>query len=202
MSKRFLFYRPVAPKSSEAILEVTQEILTEADFIRSTGRDAMHLTLLTERMLQRSKIPKSFNPHYTSYEANRRNFVSKDTVAWEPADISPTGAKGIFGALVINTEKPEWLSHERNSARKVANIQYDQMALKNDAYSPHITVGRFIGTDKDWDGFYECERLLQATWAKLGTITLQPLRLIYGEHSWEFQHRQRSNPPVEEQVSA
>jgi len=201
MSKRFIFHRPVSPKSGERIHEVTQEILASADFIHRVGSDALHLTLLSEKMLLNNKIPRTFNPYYESYSFSRRSFTSRDTEAWNPADINPTGAKGIFGALVIDTEKPEWLSRERTSVRKVADIHNSQMSFKNSAYSPHVTVGKFIGTKQDWDGFYECERLLQAAWKEIGAITLNPLRLAYGDHSWEFQSLLESRTLTEEQVA-
>ena len=182
-----MFHRPVSQESGERILEVTHEILADADFIHTVGSDALHLTLLSQKMLHGNKTPRTFNPSYASFAVNRGAFTSKDVVAWGSASITPTGAKGIFGALVIDTEKPEWLSRERTSARKVSGIRNDQMSFKNSAYSPHITVGKFLGTKQDWDGFYECEQRLQSAWTEVGAITLNSLRLDYGDNGWEFQ---------------
>ncbi|MCA9301643.1 hypothetical protein KC974_03770 [Candidatus Saccharibacteria bacterium] len=198
MLKKFIFHRPVSQESGERILEVTQEILADVDFIHRVGSDAMHLTLLSQKMLRCNKVPNSFNPNYTSFAFNRRVFASKDTEAWNSANITPIGAKGIFGALVIDMEKPEWLSRERTSARKVAGIRNDQVSFKNSDYSPHVTVGKFIGTEQDWDGFYECERRLQTAWTEIGAITLGPLRLDYGEQGWEFQPSLKSKVSAEE----
>lgn len=150
----------------------------------------MHLTLLNERMLKRRRVPESFLPHYGAYDNMRRNFVSKVSEPWNEVDIPSLGAKARYGALTVAAEKTDWLIKERTAARRVAGIPPGCLAFDDSEYYPHITLGRFDGSMQDWNGFYECEALLIKALSGIDSVSLSPLRLKYGQQSWEFQRSQ------------
>jgi len=196
LTNNFLFHRPVAPKSVEELKGPIQETLRDADFIQITPEDMLLLSLLHSGMLDGHTTPDRFIPYYDAYDSCRRDFATRDTSSWEEAEVAKLGVRAIKRALIITTDGPDWLRRERNAVRRTSGIPSSRLLFKDSKYNPHVTIGKFIGTVEDTGGLYECEGTLNSLLEDIKTIRLGPLRLECGEHSWQFQRKQRLEPPI------
>ncbi len=189
VERGFLFHRPVAPSSAKELHEIAHEVLDKADFIDIIPPERLHLSLFHLGMLSCRDIPSTFIYNYSVYDANRSSFSTYQTAPWEEVNIATTGVKALRNSIVIIAKQDYWLRKERKNVIGVSQIPKRKLSFANNAYNPHISLGKFIGELKDIEGFYECEKTLAKALDSVKTVTLEPLRLEYDQHSWVFHSR-------------
>lgn len=188
--KKFIFYRSVSDKNSTELHDATRQVVKNMDFIHPIQPANLHMTILSWKML--SKEPVGFISNYSSYDVNRKKFDFGNVSSWENVEVNVKEVRVVKNVLSIFLDKPEWVGRERNAIRRVSNIREDHISFRNSEYNPHISLGKFVGSIKDFDGLDEAESELSTALRGVKAVILSPLRFKGNNNNWEFQPRQLS----------
>ena len=177
----FTYYRPVSRVHRDTIYDAAGELL-KADFINPIAAHGLHVTLLSRRMLHRPpRLP-------TIQQALPDSKTRFSATASRPAHVKYGQLKGMKKLLAIVTTLPPWLENERTKTIEHARIGKTALALPNNKYRPHITLGRFIGTEQDKTGFDELiaslETQFSVAFEESRAIALDPLSFRSSHTEW------------------